>query len=131
MQLGISIQKKNTTVLKMYDTGMNSNDTNGCLIIYELECITVGESVTDRRRFVHLERIALYDTLENAEKAMQAYILDRKKSWGDKIYHHTCLSYQIAERTVHHSPNIEIELTTKWRGYTSDGELSKEWISNR
>ena len=107
---------------------MNSSETTGDLIIYELECI-IAEETTDKRRFVHLERIALYDTLENAEKAMQAYILERKKTWGDKYYHKTCLSYQIAERTVHQSPNIEIEITTKWRGYTSDGLLNKDFIS--
>ena len=106
---------------------MTSNKTTGDLIMYELECIIAGKS-TDKRRFVHLERIAFYNTVENAEKAMQAYILDRKKSWGDKYYHKTCLSYQISERTVRQNPNIEIEGCTKWRGYTSDGELSKDWF---
>ena len=106
---------------------MTSNEPAGDLIIYELECITVGES-KDKRRFVHLERIALYDTVENAEKAMQTYILERKKSWGVKYYHKTCLSYQISERIVHQSPNIEIECCTRWRGYTSDGILNKDFI---
>ena len=103
---------------------MTSNDDAEYLTIYELERTIVGTSSKDKRKTVLVNNIALFNTLENAEEAMRAYILEEKERVGEKLYYDGCLSYQICKRKVFCRPKVEIDVCIEWRSYTPDGVLT-------
>ena len=105
--------------------GMTSNDITENFTIYELERIVLGTSSKDERRVVLVNRIAFFNTLENAEEAMRAYILEEKERVGDKLYYDGCQNFQICKKKVLCRPYIDIDVCTEWRSYTSDGVLCK------
>ncbi len=106
-----------------------SNDTTRFITIYELERLVVGTSAKGRRRVVHLEHIAFYTTLENAEEAMRAYILQERECLGDELYYDGCLNYIISERRVYRYPNTDEDICTVSQTYTPDGEVCPDKTS--
>ena len=108
---------------------MTTIDTTKFLTIYELEWV-IAEAYSDKKRFVHVEHIAFYNTVGNAEEAMRAFILEKKKQVGDELYYDGCINYQISERRVYSYPNPDEDVCTEWKSYTPDGVLNQNQMSN-
>ncbi len=96
-------------------------------IIYELRQV-IADPQPDGRRYVHVEPMGLYDSLETAEAALRSHIRERKEHLTPrdlKHYYHCCIEYQLLERAVLKQPNIEDDFGG-CRTYNADGELKQD-----
>lgn len=110
---------------------MTCSDTTEFSVIYELEYIIAGTTISSKgeRRHVHKEHIAFFNSLETAEAAMLMFIEDEKKRQKDKEYYSKYISYLIEEQRVFNRPNTDDGPCIAWNSYTADGKLNQKHIS--
>lgn len=104
----------------------NSDEAKDSTIIYELEKRVCALPNRSGKRFVFMDHVSFYNTVENAEAAMMKYIKEVKEELGEKLYYDGIKEYHIVERQVFNTPSTDIESCIDWKSYTADGELIKD-----
>jgi len=99
--------------------------------VYELQQISVWGQRYPKRR-MHLRRIGLFDSLENAKECMLLYIQDEKarcQSWGQD-YSKECLGYLIDSQQILQKKQLDFNYHPLWWSYNADGDTNDHSLAN-
>ena len=99
--------------------------------VYELQQISVWGQRYPKRR-MHLRRIGIFDSLENAKECMLLYIQDEKarcQSWGQD-YSKESLGYLINSQQILQKEQLDFNYHPLWWSYNADGDTNDHSLAN-